>query len=67
MIYEEKMTRNGKLKLIESTAKTTAKRIFKELLSAAEYEPLYDNDEGGYVRLKEIMELAKKCGIEVDE
>ena len=67
LFYEEQITRRGKLKLIEKTAKETAKRIFKELLSAAEYEPLYDNDEVGYVRIKEIMELAKKCGLEVDE
>lgn len=43
------------------------KEIFKELFSAVEYEPLYDNDEGGYIRLKGIKELAKECGVEVDE
>ena len=58
---------NERLKLCDNASKVTAKRIIKELLSAAEYEPLYDNDEGGYVRLKEIKEIAKKYKVEVDE
>ena len=52
---------------VEQAKKQTAKAIINELLSAREFEPLYDLDESGYVRLKYVKEIAKKYGVEVDE
>ncbi len=54
-------------KLKEQIRKDTAKEILQELFGAREFEPLYDRDTSGYVRLKEIKELSKKYGVEVDE
>lgn len=51
----------------EQVRKNTAKEILQELFGAREFEPLYDCDTSGYVRLKEIKELSKKYGIEVDD
>lgn len=51
----------------EQIRKDTAKDILEELYSAREFEPLYDCDTGGYIRLKEIKEIANKYGIEVDD
>lgn len=49
----------------EKSKKEIAKEILEELFSAREFESLYDRDTNGYIRLKEIIELAKKYGVEV--
>ena len=60
--HEEIWKRNAEIdKAI--VCKHTAKEILQELFGAREFEPLYDCDTSGYVRLKEIKELSKKYGI----
>lgn len=54
--------------MVENTnnaLKRQPQEIIKELYSAREFEPLYDNDTNGYIRLKEIKEIAKKYGVEL--
>ncbi len=51
----------------EEIRKGTAKAVLREILGWGEYEPLYDRDESGYVRIKHIKSEIAKYGVEVDE
>ncbi len=51
----------------EEIRKEAAKEILREILGWGEYEPLYDNDGSGYVRIKHIKSEVAKYGVEVDE